>query len=141
MFASCQLDFNGCTESPTSLSVTEGESVNLNSTITFLPGGGCGIQQQLGEVKLVKINPESTLCTKPTNSDSIMCSDSRVSLDRGTRPGNEFIFTISNTVANYSGLYEAVVDVMNYDGRQKQQILRKRFNLSVIPGMLKFCYP
>ena len=82
VFASCLLDFDGCSGVPVVLSVEEGESVIFNATIIQLPGGSCGFQQEVTNIKLIKINLEfgvddEVLLSCETNNPSVTtCSNS-----------------------------------------------------------------
>ena len=133
MFASCPIDLNGCTGDPVSLSVIEGESAKFNATVIHTPGGSCGIRQEITRVRLMKINErfgvdDVQLLSCPT--ERTLCSDGRVSLDRGRDPGFEFVFTLSNAVDGDAGLYEVIVEGRHPSGGSTTQ-LRKRFNLDV----------
>ena len=131
MFASCLLDFAGCTANPTQLSVTAGGSVNLNATVPHIPGGSCGFVQEITLVQLTKINDgfgdqNQLLLSCPTSS--ITCSSGRVSLDRGRDPGIEFVFTLSNANANDAGEYEVTVEVLD-PSTGSRSLMKKRFHL------------
>ena len=118
VFASCPFDFAGCTGEPIPLSVEEGESVVFDATVIHIQGGSCGFQQEIIDVHLVKINPqfgvddESLLVCAIGNSLPTPCQNGRVSLSRGNDPGLEFIFLLTDAVADMdSSLYKVTVDV------------------------------
>ena len=130
MFASCPLDFAGCTVNPTQLSVTARGSVNLNATITHIPGGSCGFKQEITLVQLRKRkigHPNQLLLSCPTSS--ITCSSGRLSLDRGRDSGIEFMFTLSNANPNDAGEYEVTVEVVDPSTGSQQPLIKKRFDL------------
>ena len=119
VFASCPLDFAKCSGDPTPLPVEEGKNATFNATVIHVGGGGCGFQQEINHVRLIKINPqfgidnELLLSCAIDDSSPTPCRNSRVSLSRGNDPGGfEFVFTLVDAVADMnSSLYEVIVDV------------------------------
>ena len=111
MFTSCPQEYSGCSKE-VPLSVTSGNPAIFNASITHTPGGSCDFKQAMTRIKLTKINTNSSdklLFTCRTNQGaSCVIKDNRVSLVRGN--GLDFIFTLSNTCQNDSGVYEAVVE-------------------------------
>ena len=100
MFASCRNDSDGCPGS-VALAIEEGGDVLFDAAVVHTPGGSCGFQQEIRTVQLVKINPEFGVPDElliSCNTDSVTCSNSRVSLSRGNDPGYEFVFTDSPTL-------------------------------------------
>ena len=135
MFASCPLDSDGCAGDPVSLTAVKGRSVEFDATVIHTPGGSCGFVQEITRVNLMKINEQFgvddvQLLSCPI-SQTTLCSNGRVSLDRGRDPGHEFVFTLSNTVDNDTGLYEVVVEGRHPSTSSLTQ-LRKRFRLEGI---------
>jgi hypothetical protein len=139
VFASCPLDFAGCSGDPTPLSVDEGKSVIFNATVVHVDGGGCGFQQEIEQVLLMKINPEFGVddelllaCTIDESSlTPCHSTNSRVSLSRGNDPGLEFVFTLIDAVADMdSSLYKVTVGVRN-PATSSSSSLSKTFRLEV----------
>ena len=131
VFSSCPL---GCAGDSVLLSVIERESAKFNATITHTPGGSCGFKQEITRVLLMKINDQfgvddEQLLSCPT-SQTTLCSNSKVSLDRGRDPGYEFVFTLSNAVDDDAGPYEVIVEVKHPSTGSITQ-LKKRFNLNI----------
>ena len=147
MFASCPLDFAGCTGDPIPLSVEEGESVLFNATVVHTQGGSCGFQQEIMDITLIKINPQfgvedqvllrcviepyQTTCRNPGRS--------RVSLDRGNDPGLEFTFMLTDAVADMdTSLYKVEMAVI--DPRTSSvTMLSKAFQLEVGKYGYNYC--
>ena len=136
VFASCPLDGSlaSCASNPMSLSVDNGGGASFDAIVTHTPGGSCGFRQQITNVKLMKINREfgvsDELLLSCDTSMTTMCSNSRVSLSRGNDPGNEFVFTLTGTNINDSGMYEVVVDVI-HPRSGSQGTITKKFHLNV----------
>ena len=136
IFASCPLTgLDSSASIPTSLSVEEGGSVGFDATVMHTPGGSCGFRQKITNVQLIKINPEfgvenEQLLFCNINRDSVMCSNSRVSLSRGNDPGYDFVFTLSGASSSDSGMYEVVVG-LTVPGTGSDTSMTKMFRLNV----------
>lgn len=133
VFASCPLDYNGCTGDPDKVSVTEGGSVDFDASITYVPGATCGFQQEVTSVELRKHNSDEALCIFYPSSQTSQqaCTSDRVSV---TASGvNDCVFTLSNAVASDEGLYEAVARVRDVQSSSDLQRI-KAFNLNFIAG-------
>ena len=136
VFASCPLDGSlaSCASNPMSLSVDNGGDASFDAIVTHTTGGSCGFRQRITNVKLMKINREfgvsDELLLSCDTSMTTMCSNSRVSLSRGNDPGNEFVFTLTGTNINDSGMYEVVVDVI-HPRSGSQGTITKKFHLNI----------
>ena len=113
VFASCPQEYSGCSKE-VPLSITLGNSAIFNASITYTPGGSCDFKQTITRIKLTKINehsnfPNILLFTCSTDQGAVcVMNDDRVSLSRGD--SLEFMFTLSNTSQDDSGVYEVVVE-------------------------------
>ena len=99
--------------------------------------------QEITRVNLMKINEQFgvddvQLLSCPT-SQRTLCSNGRVSLDRGRDPGYEFVFTLSNAVDGDAGPYEVVVEVKHPSTGSITQ-LKKRFRLEGIVPLFFLAY-
>ena len=147
VFASCPLDFAKCSGDPTPLPVEEGKNATFNATVIHVGGGGCGFQQEIDHVRLLKINPqfgvdnELLLSCAIDDSSPTPCRNSRVSLSRGNDPDfdHEFVFTLVDAVADMnSSLYEVIVDVI-HPATSSLSSLSKMFRLEVgMTSIIKF---
>ena len=140
VFASCPLGtLASCANDPTSLSIEDGGSVRFDATVTHTPtGGSCGFQQEVTNVRLMKINQEfgvsdELLLSYNTRSTTVTCSNGRVSLSRGYDPlGYDFIVTLANASSvEDAGLYK--VDVFTqHPTTSSQEQITKIFSLKGI---------
>ena len=140
MFASCPNDTDGCS-GETMLTTTAGGSVDFNATVMYAPGGSCDFQQEISDISLTKINEtfggsETVFYNCPTGEGEMCTTEQsdRVTLDRGNRPGLNFIFTLSDTIyGNDSGLYQ--VNVSRVDPvTTTKTMFTKQFRLRVDQG-------
>ncbi len=140
VFESCPSEDDGCSES-TQLSVTAGESKVFDASIVYTPGGSCDFQQMLDRVMLWRINTAFGMNNRLLFSCSITVgtectiNDSRVTLNRGDRPGLGFRFTLSDIQVNDSSSYQVIV-LGRHPGTGTETRLTKNFDLQVDPGEL-----
>ena len=135
MFTSCPQEYSGCSKK-VPLSITLGNPATFNASITYTPGGSCDFKQAMTRIKLTKINTNSSdklLFTCRTDQGaSCVIKDNRVSLVRGN--GLDFMFTLSNTHQDDSGVYEVVTEG-THPATSSLTTIKKTFHLNV--GMMK----
>ena len=135
VFASCPLGtLASCASDPTSMSVEDGGNVHFDAIVTHTPtGGSCGFQQEVTNVRLVKINPEfgvsdELLLSCDTHSTTVTCSNGRVSLSRGYDSlalGYDFVFTLANASSvEDAGLYKVDVFTQHPTTGLQEQITK-----------------
>lgn len=135
IFASCPpAGLDSCATIPTSLSVKEGGNVGFDATVVHTPGGSCGFQQKIRDVRLTKINREFGVDDEPLlfceiNRDS-PCGNDRVSLSRGNDPGYEFMFTLSGASSSDSGMYKVMVG-LKHPRTGSGNSITKMFHLNI----------
>ena len=126
MFTSCPNQFVSCSDN-VSLSVVGG-GVRFDATVTHTPGGSCGFRQTITNVQLMKINPKFEIDDElllSCNTDSVTCSNSRVSLSRGNDPGYEFVFTLNNALLGRDdGMYRVDVQVTHPTTSSSRPIMK-----------------
>lgn len=113
VFASCPHDLTGCTSDEV-ISVTAGENIKLNATVTHTSGGACGFKQEIKLIKLMKISgvreEQQLLLSRSYRNTGppIGQNSDKVSLSGGTYDLN-FVFTLQNAVHTDSGMYQVTV--------------------------------
>ena len=133
VFASCPHELT-CTENETLTLPANGGSVSFNATVIHIGGGSCGYQQNISFVKLIKIN-ETTgerskilyVCNYGTDSCRPI-GGSNVNLTKG-RSGFEFIFILSNVMADDIGTYVVIVEKQDPQDGGFNVELNKTFHL------------
>ena len=120
------------------MSVEEGKSVLFDATLIHTQGGSCGFQQEITDIQLIKINPRFDIdnevllhCAIDDSMPLTTCRNGRVSLDRGNDPGLEFMFMLTDAVADMdASLYKVMVG-MRDPRTSSDTALSKTFLLEV----------
>ena len=134
MFDSCRLGVSsGCTGNPTPISVTAGEDILFDAAVVHTTGGSCGFLQDISSVALYNTSTlqsvtDELLLRCPLSSND-PCSGNGVSLDRGERPGYDFVFTLSNANASAAGRYKVVVERFDAHSSSLVTSLTKEFQV------------
>ena len=133
VFASCPHELT-CTENETLALPANGRSVSFNATVIHIGGGSCGYQQNIPIVKLIKINEttgERSKILYVCNNETGSCrpiGGSNVNLTKG-RSGFEFIFILSNVMADDIGTYVVIMEKQDPQTGASVRKLNKAFHL------------
>ena len=98
------------------ITVTEGDEIKIDISLTFSEGGQRGINQEISFAKLYRSDePGKTLVYCPTSNLDGGCinTTSRTSYVGQRIPWNNISFAISNSVVDDSGVYEILLKRRN----------------------------
>ena len=135
-FASCPSSYDGCSN-PENITVMEGEDINFNSSVVYIPGGSCGFEQEIERILLKRCaNNSYTSDHEPGWLSSISFVPNQVinTNPRVSVNPERDLFILSNSTLDDSGLYQVVVIGIHPNHSRTPIPINKRFWVSVNQG-------
>ena len=122
-FAACSSNSDECI-SPVNISVTVGENIVFNASVTHIQGGRCGFKQVVDRVILKRCTNND--CTSESSLLSIIAQNQVTNLDDrvSTSPEKDHLI-LSNSIMNDSGLYEIEIQGVHPRTSEFTSVTRK----------------